>query len=63
MRNQIEFLRDEDGMVMGRAWKCRCGAKVESYMAMDVDCDRCDRMFNGYGQELAPVIQWEENES
>lgn len=60
MSNQVNVEQDEDGRIIGRNWRCPCGARVESYLAMDVDCDRCDRIFNGYGQELAAMNQWEE---
>ena len=51
----------EDGRILGREWVCRCGSAVESYMSSDVICS-CGRLFNCYGQELAPVSQWEEQD-
>lgn len=61
MVNQVNVEIDDNDRIIGRNWRCPCGARVESYMANDVDCDRCGRFFNGYGQELAPQELWEEN--
>lgn len=41
--------------------RCVCGRTVVLENAMDNDCD-CGRIYNGFGQELAPRAQWEEND-
>jgi hypothetical protein len=53
-------LLDDEGRIEGRYWNCYCGCTVETYGAQDVSCDECGRLFNGFGQELNPVSQWDE---
>jgi len=53
---------DEKGRCVGREWRCACGNKVESYMGYDVSCERCDQLYNAFGQALRPQSQWEEQD-
>lgn len=40
-------------------WKCDCGATVYGGgPGDDFDCNVCGRMYNAFGQRLAPVEQW-----
>lgn len=41
------------------AIKCTCGKSCELSSGWSNDC-HCGRMYNGSGQELAPVEQWGE---
>lgn len=38
--------------------KCDCGREVELYDSLTNECN-CGRLYNGSGQSLAPVAQWE----
>lgn len=54
---------DEHGRIVGRSWTCSCSETVDSWgtMGRDVECHSCSRIFNCFGQELAPMSQWEES--
>lgn len=39
---------------------CVCRARLHLYDAQLNECERCGRMYNGFGQELAPPAQWGE---
>jgi hypothetical protein len=40
---------------------CDCGQKLKMYRpGADIDCDRCHRSYNSFGQLLAPRSQWGE---
>ena len=56
-----QVITDDQGDYIGRRFKCRCRAWVESYMGYDTDCSSCGRLFNSAGQELKPQSQWSEN--
>lgn len=40
--------------------KCACGTHLALEDLMTNSCNRCDRLYNGSGQALAPMHQWEE---
>ena len=56
-----QVITDDQGDYIGRRFKCRCNAWVESYMGYDTDCSSCGRLYNSSGQELKPQSQWSEN--
>jgi hypothetical protein len=41
--------------------KCHCGSEVELTDALTNECDGCGQLYNGGGQQLRPVEEWEEN--
>jgi hypothetical protein len=59
----MEVTLDRDGRIESRSWICPCGATIETWgtTGNDEGCDQCGRLFNCFGQELAPVSQWEES--
>lgn len=39
---------------------CHCGDEFYLPDSLENECDNCGRLYNGFGQELAPREQWEE---
>jgi hypothetical protein len=56
-----QIMTNDQGDYIGRRFKCRCNAWIESYQGSDIDCSSCGRLFNSVGQELNPQSQWSEN--
>ena len=54
----------DNGRMVGRKWLCTCGSEVEAWgvLGHDQDCASCGRLFNCFGQELAPPSQWEKDD-
>ncbi len=53
----FQVREDDEGEYLhpiGRVWRCRCGAEVESHSGHDTYCDRCHTDYNAFGQQLAP---------
>jgi hypothetical protein len=42
--------------------KCGCGKTVLIYDALTNECGGCGQLFNGFGQELSPRDEWQEND-
>lgn len=63
-RKDATFASDGFTMISPGFWEpglmaCDCGATIEMEgPGDDVDCDRCGRAFNAWGQELAPPECW-----
>ena len=41
---------------------CDCGTKVYLSNPMTNYCSGCDRLYNSFGQELAPPEEWDEDD-
>ena len=50
----------EDKRIIPARVRCECGAIIELWDGMINGCHRCDREYNGGGQELAPRACWGE---
>jgi hypothetical protein len=53
-------LRYENNWTEYPIGKCACGEEIEMYEhgACGIDCEKCGRIYNSSGQELAPRSQW-----
>lgn len=55
--------RYEHSYIVPAEGRCQCGNTVVldgDYHGEGIDCDRCGRIYNLVGQELAPRAQWED---
>lgn len=41
--------------------ECTCGKHIYLYSFTN-ECDKCGRLYNNFGQELAPANEWEEQD-
>lgn len=61
--DEMYFCPKCDGMLksFGKFLECECGEIVELNSNTNW-CNKCERLYNLFGQELAPVEEWDEQD-
>lgn len=55
------IFNDDRTRVIGREWKCDCGAMVQSHSGYDCHCARCGQDYNAFGQRLRKRYVYDED--
>ena len=50
---------EASGLVVYREGTCDCGEEMALYDDIN-ECERCGQLWNGFGQRLRPMDEWEE---